>query len=124
MKRWQKSSAFAAGSSAYPLNALGIAVFRQLLPNAVAVFDTAFHQTLDDLLSSILLLALLCQSWVFVVTVSWYQPQIRSQRLLKNWVCRQRPARCLLSSGQRQQHLRDQRRTIGEYVNGLYHSLA
>lgn len=33
-----------------PVNALGIAVFRQLLPNApaVAVFDTAFHQTLEE----------------------------------------------------------------------------
>ena len=33
-----------------PVNALGIAVFRQLLPKtpAVAVFDTAFHQTLDE----------------------------------------------------------------------------
>ncbi|MCU7129119.1 propanediol utilization propionate kinase PduW [Salmonella enterica] len=33
-----------------PVNALGIHVFRQLLPDApsVAVFDTAFHQTLDE----------------------------------------------------------------------------
>ena len=33
-----------------PVNALGIAVFRQLLPEApaVAVFDTAFHQTLTE----------------------------------------------------------------------------
>ena len=33
-----------------PVNALGIKVFRQLLPDApsVAVFDTAFHQTLDE----------------------------------------------------------------------------
>lgn len=33
-----------------PVNALGIVVFRQLLPAtpAVAVFDTAFHQTLDE----------------------------------------------------------------------------
>ncbi len=33
-----------------PVNALGIAVFRQLLPEApaVAVFDTAFHQTLAE----------------------------------------------------------------------------
>ncbi|MEF3089381.1 acetate/propionate family kinase [Raoultella scottii] len=33
-----------------PVNALGINVFRQLLPTtpAVAVFDTAFHQTLDE----------------------------------------------------------------------------
>ncbi|EPF6161560.1 TPA: acetate/propionate family kinase [Citrobacter sedlakii] len=33
-----------------PVNVLGINVFRQLLPNvpAVAVFDTAFHQTLDE----------------------------------------------------------------------------
>lgn len=33
-----------------PVNALGIAVFRQQLPAtpAVAVFDTAFHQTLDE----------------------------------------------------------------------------
>ena len=33
-----------------PVNALGIAVFRQLLPEApaVAVFDTAFHQTLGE----------------------------------------------------------------------------
>jgi len=33
-----------------PVNALGINVFRQLLPEtpSVAVFDTAFHQTLDE----------------------------------------------------------------------------
>ncbi|POT59560.1 acetate kinase [Citrobacter amalonaticus] len=33
-----------------PVNALGINVFRQLLPDApaVAVFDTSFHQTLDE----------------------------------------------------------------------------
>ncbi|ALR77224.1 acetate/propionate family kinase [[Enterobacter] lignolyticus] len=33
-----------------PVNALGISVFRQLLPDApaVAVFDTAFHQTLEE----------------------------------------------------------------------------
>lgn len=33
-----------------PVNALGIKVFRQLLPDtpSVAVFDTAFHQTLDE----------------------------------------------------------------------------
>lgn len=33
-----------------PVNALGIHIFRQLLPDApsVAVFDTAFHQTLDE----------------------------------------------------------------------------
>lgn len=33
-----------------PVNVLGINVFHQLLPNvpAVAVFDTAFHQTLDE----------------------------------------------------------------------------
>lgn len=33
-----------------PVNALGIHIFRQLLPStpSVAVFDTAFHQTLDE----------------------------------------------------------------------------
>lgn len=33
-----------------PVNVIGIKVFRQLLPNtpSVAVFDTAFHQTLDE----------------------------------------------------------------------------
>lgn len=33
-----------------PVNALGITIFRQLLPHApaVAVFDTAFHQTLEE----------------------------------------------------------------------------
>ena len=93
-----------------PVNALGIAVFRQLLPKtpAVAVFDTAFHQTLDEpsfiypLPSGVTM-----SSWVFVVTVFMVPAtNTLAHSLLKTGCATQRPARCLLSSGQRQQHLR------------------
>lgn len=52
-----------------PVNALGIHVFRQLLPDApsVAVFDTAFHQTLDEPAYIYPLPGIITLNWGFAV---------------------------------------------------------
>lgn len=78
-----------------PVNALGIAVFRQLLPKtpAVAVFDTAFHQTLDEP-SFIYPLppGVTTQSWVFVAMVFMVPAtNTLAHSLLKNWVYHSAP---------------------------------
>lgn len=52
-----------------PVNALGIHIFRQLLPDApsVAVFDTAFHQTLDEPAYIYPLPGIIMLNWGFAV---------------------------------------------------------
>ena len=93
-----------------PVNALGIKVFRQLLPDtpSVAVFDTAFHQTLDER--------------AFIYPLPWrYYSELGIRRYgfhgtsqhasARRWrkklgVPLRRSARGLLPSRQRQQRLR------------------
>lgn len=98
-----------------PVNALGIAVFRQLLPAtpAVAVFDTAFHQTLDEPSFIYPATALLFGAGYSSLRLPWYQPQVRQPYAGRKAGCAaQRSASCVLPSGQRQQYLRHQGRTI------------
>lgn len=76
-----------------PVNALGIRLFRQLLPAvpAVAVFDTAFHQTL----------ALLRRAGHSPLRFSRYQPSLCQQRAGgKAGRTAERPAGSKLPSGQ------------------------
>ena len=82
-----------------PVNALGIRLFRQLLPAvpAVAVFDTAFHQTLA--LSPPL--ALLRRAGHSPLRFSRYQPSLCQQRAGgKAGRTAERPAGSKLPSGQ------------------------
>ncbi len=46
-----------------PINLLGIIIFKKLLPNAIAiaVFDTAFHHTIED------------SSYIYAVPYEWYK---------------------------------------------------
>ncbi len=86
-----------------PVNALGIRLFRQLLPAvpAVAVFDTAFHQTLAPEAWLYPLLALLRRAWHSPLRFSRYQPSLCQQRAGgKAGRTAERPAGSKLPSGQ------------------------